>query len=47
MKQSETLPTVVANRIEAAIEALRDGRGILLVDDDDRENEGDIILPYF
>ncbi|MBR8703552.1 3,4-dihydroxy-2-butanone 4-phosphate synthase [Porphyromonas levii] len=45
MKQSETLPTVVANRIEAAIEALRDGRGILLVDDEDRENEGDIIYP--
>lgn len=32
-------------RIRAAIEALQQGRGILLVDDEDRENEGDIIFP--
>lgn len=32
-------------RIQSAIEALRAGRGILLVDDEDRENEGDIIFP--
>jgi 3,4-dihydroxy 2-butanone 4-phosphate synthase len=32
-------------RVESAIAALRDGRGILLVDDEDRENEGDLIFP--
>jgi 3,4-dihydroxy 2-butanone 4-phosphate synthase len=30
-------------RIENAVNALRYGRGILLVDDEDRENEGDLI----
>ncbi len=30
-------------RVEAALEALREGRGVLLLDDEDRENEGDII----
>ena len=32
-------------RINNAADALRHGRGILLVDDEDRENEGDIIFP--
>jgi len=32
-------------RVEAAIAALRNGNGILLVDDEDRENEGDLISP--
>lgn len=32
-------------RIENAISKLQQGRGILLVDDEDRENEGDIIFP--
>lgn len=32
-------------RIQSAINALREGKGILLVDDEDRENEGDIIFP--
>ncbi len=32
-------------RIQAAVKALQEGRGILLVDDEDRENEGDIIYP--
>jgi 3,4-dihydroxy 2-butanone 4-phosphate synthase len=32
-------------RIRSAIESLQKGSGILLVDDDDRENEGDIIFP--
>jgi 3,4-dihydroxy 2-butanone 4-phosphate synthase len=31
-------------RVESAIAALRDGRGVLLVDDEDRENEGDLIF---
>ena len=32
-------------RMERALEDLRNGKGILLVDDEDRENEGDIIFP--
>ena len=31
-------------RTRAAIEAMRQGRGILVVDDLDRENEGDLIF---
>ena len=30
-------------RVEAAVAAVRKGRGVLVVDDEDRENEGDII----
>ncbi|OEE62640.1 3,4-dihydroxy-2-butanone-4-phosphate synthase [Enterovibrio norvegicus FF-454] len=30
-------------RVDAALEALRQGKGVLLLDDEDRENEGDII----
>ncbi|GAA5647850.1 MULTISPECIES: 3,4-dihydroxy-2-butanone-4-phosphate synthase [Vibrio] len=30
-------------RVENALTALREGRGVLLLDDEDRENEGDII----
>lgn len=32
-------------RIATAVKALQEGRGILLVDDENRENEGDIIYP--
>ncbi len=32
-------------RVERALEALRSGSGVLLVDDEDRENEGDLIFP--
>ena len=32
-------------RVESAIAALRAGSGILLVDDEERENEGDLIFP--
>ncbi|WP_335919224.1 3,4-dihydroxy-2-butanone-4-phosphate synthase [Shewanella algae] len=31
-------------RVETALEALRQGRGVLVVDDEDRENEGDLIF---
>ncbi len=34
-----------AERVDNAIRRLQDGKGILLVDDEDRENEGDIIFP--
>jgi 3,4-dihydroxy 2-butanone 4-phosphate synthase len=33
------------HRLEAGIRAFREGRGVILVDDPDRENEGDIIIP--
>ena len=32
-------------RVEQALNDLRQGKGILLVDDEDRENEGDLIYP--
>lgn len=32
-------------RVEKALEALRQGRGVLVADDLDRENEGDMIYP--
>ncbi len=32
-------------RVERALAALRKGNGVLIVDDEDRENEGDIIYP--
>lgn len=31
-------------RVTAAIEALRSGRGVMVLDDEDRENEGDMIF---
>ena len=30
-------------RVELALQAMREGRGVLVVDDENRENEGDII----
>jgi 3,4-dihydroxy 2-butanone 4-phosphate synthase len=32
-------------RVNKAVERLRQGRGVLLVDDENRENEGDLIFP--
>ena len=32
-------------RVENALKKLREGKGILLTDDESRENEGDIIFP--
>ncbi len=32
-------------RVETAMMALQQGKGILMVDDEDRENEGDLIFP--
>ena len=31
------------SKIEDALQALRDGRVIIVVDDEDRENEGDFV----
>jgi 3,4-dihydroxy 2-butanone 4-phosphate synthase len=39
----ETFGLTANERVEAAIEALKQGRGILVVDNEDRENEGDLI----
>lgn len=36
--------TTPAERVEAAVAAVRRGLGVLVVDDEDRENEGDIIF---
>ena len=33
------------HRVERALESLRSGQGVLVVDDEDRENEGDLIFP--
>ncbi|RNM24815.1 3,4-dihydroxy-2-butanone-4-phosphate synthase [Dickeya undicola] len=34
-----------AERVERALDALRHGRGVMVLDDEDRENEGDMIFP--
>lgn len=36
--------TTPSQRVAAAVVAVRQGRGVLVVDDEDRENEGDIIF---
>lgn len=44
MNQSLLSPYGTAiNRVETALKALQQGRGVLVVDDEDRENEGDLI----
>lgn len=45
MRQNYSNLTDVETRIKTAAQALQEGRGILLVDDENRENEGDIIFP--
>ena len=32
------------NRIEEAIQDIKNGRIVILVDDEDRENEGDLVM---
>lgn len=36
--------TTPSERVRAAVEAVRQGKGVLVVDDEDRENEGDVIF---
>lgn len=38
------LAGTVDSRIESAIQAFKEGRGVLVLDDEDRENEGDLIF---
>jgi len=45
MKTIENFGSSYKERVENAILKLRSGKGILLVDDENRENEGDIIFP--
>ena len=42
MTTEETLQSL--KRVEAAIEEIRNGRMVILVDDEDRENEGDLVI---
>lgn len=50
MNQTQATPSMntpheaAHRRVEAALAALREGRGVLLVDDEDRENEGDLVF---
>ena len=41
-KGTEAKPTAF-NRIEEVIEDLREGKTIIVLDDEDRENEGDLV----
>ncbi|GIV22741.1 MAG: bifunctional 3,4-dihydroxy-2-butanone-4-phosphate synthase/GTP cyclohydrolase II [Bacteroidia bacterium] len=41
---TEAEPSIRIDSIEAAIEALRAGRMVIVVDDEDRENEGDLLM---
>lgn len=45
MKTIQDFGADFKERVEKAIEMLQAGKGILVVDDEDRENEGDIIYP--
>lgn len=46
MRQTSLLSSfgTPTERVEQALAALRDGHGVLIVDDEDRENEGDLIF---
>lgn len=45
MKTIKDFGSTYKGRVENAILKLQSGKGILMVDDEDRENEGDIIFP--
>ena len=44
MSQHQFFLSTPLQRVEAALEAVRHGQGVLVVDDENRENEGDIIF---
>ncbi|MCQ2976668.1 MAG: 3,4-dihydroxy-2-butanone-4-phosphate synthase [archaeon] len=44
MNHEETLKGSPEERVEIALEAIRAGKGIIITDDEDRENEGDMIF---
>ena len=41
---SETSQMNSIERVERALEEIRRGRMVILVDDEDRENEGDLVM---
>lgn len=45
MNQKCILPKTSFERVEDALMSLKNGGGILVLDDEDRENEGDLIFP--
>ncbi|GAB1535576.1 3,4-dihydroxy-2-butanone-4-phosphate synthase [Geovibrio sp. ADMFC3] len=45
MNQKCILPKTSFERVEDALSSLKNGGGILVLDDEDRENEGDLIFP--
>lgn len=45
MNQKCILPKTSFERVEDALISLKNGGGILVLDDEDRENEGDLIFP--
>lgn len=44
IKQAEDLEIIEFHTIEEAIEDIRQGKMVLVVDDEDRENEGDLVM---
>jgi 3,4-dihydroxy 2-butanone 4-phosphate synthase len=44
MFQSPHTPQILSPRLRQAVHALREGRGVLLLDDDDREHEADLVV---
>lgn len=44
MNQEEKLKGSPIERVEIAIEAIKSGNGVIVTDDEDRENEGDMIF---
>lgn len=44
MNHEEMLKGSPAERVESALDAIRAGKGIIITDDEDRENEGDMIF---
>jgi 3,4-dihydroxy 2-butanone 4-phosphate synthase / GTP cyclohydrolase II len=44
MSAAQPLPAVAISPVEAIVEDIRAGRMVILVDEEDRENEGDLVL---
>jgi len=42
--QDNLLDPAVSDRVEASLQDIRDGKMVILVDDEDRENEGDLVV---
>ncbi len=45
MKSLQIFGSTFEERIQRAIDDLKSGKGLLVVDDENRENEGDLIYP--